>query len=690
MANEPSAIVVRARGGGRDLGFGVLLLAAVLVAYWPALRGGFLLDDDLHVTRPELQSLHGLGRIWFEIGATQQYYPVLHTAFWVEHRLWGDAVLGYHLVNVALHAGAALLLVVILRRLLRSGSRLSISSRAFDSGMVAAGHERRPTGGGEWLAGFIFALHPVGVESVAWIAEQKNTLSAVFCLGAALAYLAWDERRTTPRYLLALGLFALALLSKTATATLPAALLVILWWRRSRLEWRRDVLPLLPWFVAAAAVGLITASVERKLMGEIGAAFTRTLLQRVLLAGRAIWFYLGKLVWPADLTFFYPRWTVNPAAWWQYLYPAAALALAGVLGVAIRSAREPWARLGAAGLAGFLLFVGMLFPVLGFFDVEWFVFSYVADHLQYLASLGIVAPLAAGLTYAAEQVPAAARRAAPALAAAFLFALGALTWQQSSRYGDAVTFYAAAIARNPAAAMAHNHLGAALAKIPGRLPDAIAEFEAALRLNPKAAEVHENLGIALLGVPGRAAEAVPPLEAALRIKPDLAGGHYELGLALAGLRGRLADAMEQFEAELRAAPDDPLTHYSLGNALLRTPGRAPEAVAHFQAALRARPGFAEAHNNLGTAFLNMSGRRAEAIAQFEAALQDKPDFAQAHNNLGIALADIPGRLPDAIAHFEAALRLEPDFAAARNNLTNARRLGDESPSPGLTPAASPR
>jgi tetratricopeptide (TPR) repeat protein len=680
MAKERSRAVEQASSIGlRNFGLSALIFAVTLIAYLPALQGGFLLDDDLHVTRPELQSWHGLARIWFEVGATQQYYPVLHTAFWAEHLLWGDAVLGYHLVSVALHAAAACLLVAIVRRLFNGECNPSTPLMAFDSERAAAGHERRRYAEVEWLAGFIFALHPVCVESVAWIAEQKNTLSTVFYLGSALAYLRFDEERQKSRYLPALGLFVLALLSKTSTATLPAALLVIIWWRRSRLEWRRDVRPLLPWFALAAAAGLVTALVERKLMGEIGAAFALTLLQRCLLAGRVIWFYLGKLVWPVNLTFFYPRWAVSPAAWWQYLFPLAAVALAGGLWFAARSARVPLARVGAAGLAGFLVFAGTLLPVLGFFNVEWFVFSYVADHLQYLASLGIIVPLASGLTLMAEQIPSAARRLAPVLGGALLITLGALTWRQSSLYRDAVTFYGQAVARNPAAGMAHNHLGAALAKIPGRMPDAMAEFEAALRLNPNAAEVHENLAIALLTVPGRASEAVSHLETALRIKPNLKSAHYELGLALAGLPGRLPDAIAQYEAALRIEPDDPLAHYGLGNALLKIPGRGSEAVSHFEAALRLKPDFAEAHNNLGTALLNVPGRQPEAVGHFEAALRYKPEFAQAHNNLGIALANVPGRLPEAIAHFEAALRLEPDFAAARSNLRNARQLMDQVP-----------
>ncbi|MFZ1055015.1 MAG: hypothetical protein WAN79_05015, partial [Opitutaceae bacterium] len=184
-------------GGRRDRLMAGLLLAAVVVAYLPARSGGLLLDDDLHITRPELQSFGGLLRIWFDVGATQQYYPVLHTAFWVEHRLWGDAVAGYHLVNVLLQACAGVLVAVLARRL------------------------RLP---GAWLAAFVFALHPVCVESVAWIAEQKNTLSGVLALGAAVVYLDFERTRGRARYGVALGLFVLALMSKTVVLTLPAVL----------------------------------------------------------------------------------------------------------------------------------------------------------------------------------------------------------------------------------------------------------------------------------------------------------------------------------------------------------------------------------------------------------------------------------------------------------------------------------
>ena len=269
--------------------------------YWPALGGSLLWDDTSHVTRPDLRSLHGLWRIWFDLGATQQYYPLLHTFFWLEHLLWGDATLGYHLVTVALHAASACLVVLIVRRLGLKGA---------------------------WLAGALFALHPIAVEAVAWISEQKSTLSAVFYLAAALVYLDFDESRRPARYWTASALFVLALMSKTVTATLPAALLVILWWRRGRLEWRRDIAPLAPWLAVGASAGLFTAWVERTFIGANGADFLLTPLQRILLAGRVICFYAAKIVLPIQLTFLYPRWHPDPGEWWQYLFPATVLAVA--------------------------------------------------------------------------------------------------------------------------------------------------------------------------------------------------------------------------------------------------------------------------------------------------------------------------------------------------------------------------
>jgi tetratricopeptide (TPR) repeat protein len=570
----------------------ILLCGATLIAYWPSLNGSFVWDDSGHVTKPALQSLHGLWRIWFDLGATQQYYPLLHSAFWMEHLLWGDAVPGYHVVNVALHALAACLVVEIVRRLELPGAA---------------------------LAGFVFALHPICVESVAWISEQKNTLSAVFCLAAALVYLGFDKTRRKPQYLLATALFVAALLSKTVTATLPAALLVILWWKNAgKIRWKSDILPLVPWFAAGAGAGLFTAWVEKTIIGAQGEDFALTLSQRFLLAGRAICFYAGKLIWPANLMFTYPHWTINPAEWWQYLFPAGVIGAAFGLWLIARANRGP--------LAGFLIFIGTLFPVLGFQNVYPFRYSYVADHFQYLACLGIIIPAA----YALTRLPG---KAGGACAVLLVIIFGILTWRQSATYADAETLYRDTLAKNPDSWMAHNQLGNVLV-VTGRASEAIPEYEAALRLRPDIAEPHLSHGVALFrSDPSKTSEAIAEFETALRINPKWAEAHVDLG-----------------------------------NVLMHVPGRIPDATAEYEASLRLEPDLASAHNGLGNALAQTPGRIAEAIAQYEEALRINPDYLEAHINLANQLARIPGRVQDAIAHYEAALRIRPDLNEVRETV----------------------
>lgn len=611
-----------------------ILFCATLVAYWPALHGSLIWDDIGHITRPDLQSLHGLWRIWSEPGATQQYYPFLHTAFWLEHQFWGDSVTGYHLMNIALHAGSAALVVLIARRLSLAGA---------------------------WLAGFIFALHPVYVEGVAWIAEQKSTLSGLFCLAAALQYLHFDERRRASLYWFATGLFALALLSKSVTAMLPVALLIVFWWQLGRLEFRRHVLPLLPWLAMGASMGLFTAWVERNLIGAKGAVFELTPVQHLLLAGRDIWFYASKLVWPVDLTFSYPRWTIDPAAAWQYLYPAGVVALGLALVWLAPRMRGP--------LASFLSFVVMLFPVLGFLHALPFRYSWVADHFQYLASLALVIPAASLLSGAAGRFR--PRQAVGiAIPGALTVALAVLTWQQTRMYRDDVTLYRETLTRNPDSSLAHNNLGKILLETPDRLPEATREFEAAVRIDPDFPEIHFNLGVALTHsqLRDQVEKGVVELQTATRMKPDMVEAYFYLGDAFSRLPGRLPEAIDTYRTALKLQPDSEALHTDLGNLLMQTPGRLPEAVAEFEAAVKLAPNSAETHANLGNALAQMPDRLPDALAELNAALRIQPDLAAVHYNLGSVLTEMPDRVPDAISEFKAALRIQPDFQAARDAL----------------------
>lgn len=616
--------------GLRDAGLGALMLCAAVFAYLPALRGGLLWDDNMHVTRADLRSLHGLWRIWFDLGATQQYYPLLHSAFWLEHRLWGDAVLGYHLTNVVLHAVSASLVVMIVRRLSLPGA---------------------------WLAGFVFVLHPVCVEAVAWISEQKSTLSGVFYLAAALLYFNFDRTRRKSQYFAALALFVLALMSKTVTATLPAAILVVFWWQRGRLDWRRDVLPLVPWLAVGASAGLFTAWVEStpRLIGAQGPQYALTWLQRLLLAGRVPWFYAWKVLWPADLMFTYPHWKVDSGDFLQYLFPLGLAALAVGLGLLARRNRGP--------LAGFLFFVGTLFPALGFLNVYPFRYSYVADHFQYLAMLGIVVPIAVWLTGFAGRIP-QRKIAAIALPALLLTTLAAATRQQSGMYRDYETLFRETLARNPDSSFLHNNLGVVLMST-GREREAAGEFEAAVRLTPDSADYHVNLGLALAQLPGRVADAVTEYQTALRLDPNFPAAHLNLGLAFTSMPGRMREAI----AEYRKATSDYQTatqnepnlwqaHFNLGLAYGQMAGHEAEAISEYQTALRMKPDSAPAHFHLGNTFHKM-GRLPEAIAEYQASLSIDPGVPEVHYELAYALAQIPGRVPEAIAECRKMLLLKP-------------------------------
>jgi tetratricopeptide (TPR) repeat protein len=545
----------------------ILLVIITMTVYLPAWRGTPIWDDDAHLTKPELRSLDGLVRIWTLPGATQQYYPLVHTLFWAEHRLWEDWPAGYHLLNIVLHCVSALLLIRILRQLEIPGA---------------------------WLAGAIFALHPIQVESVAWISELKNMLSGVFYFSSLLAYLKFDRTRNLPFYAAALLLFALGLLSKTVIATLPAAILVIFWWKRGKLSWRRDLLPLIPFFLLGTAAGLFTAWVERNLVGAEGSDFNYSIVERILIAGRAIWFYLAKLFWPLDLIFVYPRWQVSQMVWWQYLFPAALLFLLAVLGWLSRWWRAP--------LAGMFFFVVTLLPVLGFLNVYPFRYSLVADHFQYLASVGIMVPVASGIALQLKHWQLWRHPTGFVICAALLAWLTILTWRQSAMYSDVETLWRTTIERNPTAWMAHNNLGAFLLRA-GKVDEAIVHFRKALEIKADHVEAQANLGNALLQ------------------------------------EGELDNAIAEYDKALEIKPDYAEVHYNLGNVLLRK-GQVDQAIAHYEKALAIKPDYADVHNNLGIVLLQ-KGQVDEAIAHYQRAIEINPQDVQARANLAWALATSP-------------------------------------------------
>ena len=625
-----------------------LLFVLVMVAYGPLWRAGFIWDDNSMLTaNPLIGARDGLYQFWFTRNAFD-YWPVTSTSLWLEWRLWGMNPLGYHLTNLALHLGGVMLFWSVLRRL------------------------RVP---GAWLAALLFAVHPINVESVTWIAERKNLLALLFYLLSMLAFLkagiakpadALARAGLNRWYWLSLLAFILAMLSKGSVATLPLVLLgIIAWHRRPK---PADLLRLAPFFIVAGVLAAVDVWFQRHGMPEVirSAGF----LERLLGAGAVIWFYLAKALWPAHLIFVYPQWHIQAASfsWWLPLAGAVAFT-ALLLGLARRErpAGEKWGR---ATLFAWGYFCVSLIPVLGFTDVYFMKFSLVADHYAHVALIGVAAWIGFALDTLYRRANASARLASAILIAAAVAALAGLTWRQNRMYRDNFALYRTTLALNPDCWMAHNNLGQLLAAQPNHGPEARAEFEAALRLKPDYPDAHNNLGLELSAMPGRVPDAMAQFDEALRLKPNYALAHNNLANELAKLPGRLPEAVAHYEQALQIDPGFAEAHNNLAAALARIPGRLPDAIAHYEQALRINPGFFAAHVNLGDALATIPGRLPEAAAHYEQALRVNPDDADVQNNLAVALAKIPGRMPDALAHFEAALRISPNDADLHYNLAN--------------------
>jgi tetratricopeptide (TPR) repeat protein len=583
-----------------------LLLLITLIAYIPAIQGGFVWDDDRYVTENQsLGSLQGLKKIWINPSSTPQYYPLVFSTFWLEYRLWGLRPTGYHLVNVLLHAVSALLLYRLLLYLNLPGA---------------------------WLAAAVFALHPVQVESVAWVTERKNVLSGFFYFASAFCLFrffgiagAREKKSGLWWYCSGLLLFACALLSKTVTCTLPAAMLLVLWWKRDRLR-GREVAALAPFFALGLVMGLATVWLEQHQVGAMGPEWNLSLGERFLIAGRALWFYVGKLIWPAELIFNYPRWQVDAGVWWQYIYPAGVLFVLLFLWI-IRD------RVGSGPLVGLLFFCGTLFPALGFFDVYPFQYSYVADHFQYLASVGLIALLIGVIATAASKLPERPGRITSSLGLIVLLVLGVQTWRQGYVYRDGETLWHDTLKKNPESWMAHNNLGIFLTE-QGKLQEGIDHYSEALRIKPDHAKAHYNLGNALASQ-GRFEEAIDHYLEALRIKPDYASAHNNLALALMK-QGKVQEAIDHFYQVVQIVPDRAEAHYNLAVALAEN-GRIDEAIDHYYEALRIEPNNTIAHIQLALIWLAQE-RTDKAIEHYNKALSLSPDSTLVLNNLAWILA----------------------------------------------------
>jgi protein O-mannosyl-transferase len=624
--------------------WGLILILSVILTYAPVWKANFIWDDDTILTaNPCIVGPLGLKEIWTTNAA--DICPLTLTTFWLEHALWGLSPLPYHVVNVLMHAACAVLLWRVLRGLGAQGA---------------------------WLGAALWALHPVAVESVAWITEMKNTESGVFFLLSVLFFVRWLKaidlgRRTGWGWNPGLTMFfaALAMASKSSAVVLPVVLCLCAWWLEGRWHWRNveKAVPIFLMAFAASASSIYTQGLPLAKMSD--PQWVRPWPERLAAAGDAIWFYLGKLLWPHPLITIYPRWQIDARQWLSYLPLVAVI----VVLLCFWLRRELWSR---ACFFAFAYFIVALLPVLGLIDTFIFRYSFVFDHFQYLASIGPLALGGTGLVWLSDFIIPKKTWSRAALCAGLLLVLGMASWQGTRVYESEHALWTDVLAKNPNCWLGHYNLGNALLQ-KGGFDDAVAEYRKALEINPNYLEAHGNLGLALFQK-GEVDDAVAQYQKALEINAGYVQGYYNLGVALFQ-KGQLDGAIAQFQKALEINPSHANARYNLGVTLFQK-GQLGGAVEQFQKALQMTPNSFEIHYNLGVA-LFQKGQSEQAIDQFQRALQINPSSFETHNNLGVALFQ-KGKLEEAVTQFQEVLRIKRDFSPAQENLAKAQALLQQS------------
>lgn len=664
--------------------WGVLLVVLACVVYLPVLHATLIWDDSFMVTDNKmLRSASGLYDIWFT-NKPADHIPVTLSALWLQYQLWGTNPLGFHVVNVLLHALGAVLLWRVLLQL------------------------RLP---GAWLAAAVFALHPVCAASAAWVSEQKNTVSLVFYLWTVLCYLRFEEKPSRKNYALALIVFVFTLLTKGSVVVLPAVLTVLIWWK-NRVLTKGDMLRLAPFFVTAfaEAMAAIWFQNHRAIGGEMIQDLNRA--GQLIAATRAVWFYLWKAWVPWNITVIYPQWTID---WRSILEYSPALAIIAVLAVAWRF-RATWGR---HVLFALLAFIVTLFPVMGFFNMYFLVFSRVADHWQYLAMLVSIPFAVCGMVYLVRKWKWPAPMSA-GIAVLILTFLSISTWMRASVYQNEETLWTDTIHRNPNAWMAYNNLGNAIGA-KQKTDESIAIYEKAVALKADFADAHSNLGNALVAKyeelkssnKAKAEEsldkAVEHLQKAVMIQPQMANFHFNYAIALVD-KGRVDEGIKEYEEAIKIRGGFADCRNNLANALLKA-NRPKEALGQALLAVQINPSSAEGHYNAGSAYhalgevdhakkefetalslrsnltsahyecgmmLAMSGRFEEALPHFQSFVREHPNDESGHGSLGNVFAAMHRR-EEAIAEYQTALKLNPTDGQTENNLANVYMESDKIP-----------
>lgn len=578
------------------------MLAAVVV-YWPCLPGALVFDDNEWIIDMEwaFKLWNGLLQFWTVPGTTQQYYPLTATSFWIDYQLWGLNTFPYHLENVLLHGLSGVFFWFVLRQL----------------GI-----------GGAFFAAALYVVHPVMAESVAWITERKNVLSQALVLAALLAYgrsLHGWRPDAPPRswswWWFSFFLFVAAILAKITAFVFPAALLVISWWKYQKLSWKRDFLPVLPMFVVSIATSILISWMETEVLGASGEKFELPLVNRFVIAGQTISFYLGKLLWPHPICVIYYRWDLDPTVWYQW---------AGLVFCAVMASLLAWKTLQGrwrGTTAATLLFLGMLFPLTGFLNVYGMLYAWVADRWVYMPSLPLFALVGHLWQYAYLRKAQLVQIGSVII----LIICGVLTLQQSATYKTIDTFWQAAINGNANPWKARSDYADALITA-GRASEAVEQLNQAIKENP-VSDCYCNLGVALNNL-GRNKEALEAFKTALEIEPGMAVVHYNIGKIYSAL-GNNAESERYFRSAIELKPEFVTARNDLGNLLFQT-GRLKEAELEFRSALSSHPNSGPIHTSIGN-ILYWLGDHRQAMEFFRKALDIEPELPAALSNYAFAL-----------------------------------------------------
>jgi tetratricopeptide (TPR) repeat protein len=616
----------------------VAYLQAALIAlvtcwiYSPALNGDWLWDDTMYVSHNPLLSQPGrLFKAWFQPGSFIEYYPIEQTVQWVQWQLWGLNPLPYHITNVALHIVNALLVWRLLGKL---GVKLA------------------------WLGGLLFAVHPVHVESVAWISELKNTLSLGPILLSLSAWVDFEERRDLRDYRLALGFFVVGMLCKISAAMFPFVILLYAWWKRGRIG-GRDFYAAGPFFLVSLALGLTTISAGGIYLHHNHATAAAIpiggLGAHLALAGTTLAYYFSEFFAPLDLLPVHPQWVVEPPSWLDML---PWLVFVGLFAWCW-SARRSWGRNALLGLGFFFL---NLLPFSGLHGISYMGFTWVMEHFLYLPSIGLVGLVAAALGDLDDRIASSSQVISTGLITLLIALLAFRSHWYAAAFTNSETFWEYAAESSPGSWMAQNNYGKALLE-DGEYDKAIAHLRAAVAENPTLAGLHGDLGNALAqsGLPKM---GMAEMRRALALDPYDASTNNNLGVLLARV-GRVDEAIDCLILAVRAKPDDPEAYSNLGNAYY-TGGRLDLAVYWYRLALQLNPRYPDAHNNLGSVWLQQK-KYTDAAAEFQKAIELRPGYVVARNNLAATLAE-GGRPYDAIVQYQITLQIDPGNRVARDSL----------------------